>query len=229
VRTTCTYTRQPTPEQEQEQVLACVVRRCRDLYNAALQERRAAWHTCGVRITRASQSAQLPAIKEVRPDDRDLHAQVLHDVLTRLDRAYQAFFRRVLAGKNGEATGSPRFQGAQPSHRFAYKHVGTAATLDHGSLVLAKIGRLAVRRSRPLEGTPKTITLSEEADGWHVRFSCADAPIRPLPPTWCETGIDMGLKVFLVTADGGTVDNPRHYRRGEKRLARAQRRVSRRK
>jgi putative transposase len=37
------------------------------------------------------------------------------------------------------------------------------------------------------------------------------------------------LKVFLVTADGDAVDNPRHFRQAEKALAKAQKRVSRRK
>src|SRR5262249_45494452 len=44
-----------------------------------------------------------------------------------------------------------------------------------------------------------------------------------------ETGIDVGLKVFLVTADGVAIEHPHHYRRGEKRLAKAQQRLSRRK
>jgi putative transposase len=67
------------------------------------------------------------------------------------------------------------------------------------------------------------------ADGWYVCFSCADVPTQPLPPTGCETDIDVGLKDFLSTADGEIVENPRHYRRAEQRLAKAQRRVSRRK
>src|SRR5215469_15074596 len=104
VRKTYTYTLQPTPEQEQ--ALAFVVRRCRELYNAGLQERRDAWQQCGVSITAANQSAQLPAIKQVRPEYREVHAQGLQDVLTRLDRAFQAFFRRV---KAGERPGYPRF------------------------------------------------------------------------------------------------------------------------
>jgi putative transposase len=90
-------------------VVAWVWRRCRDLDNAALQERRAAWGMCGVSITVAGQSAELPAVKEVRPDDHDIHAQVLQEVLARLDCAFQAFFRRV---KNGETPDYPRFQGA---------------------------------------------------------------------------------------------------------------------
>ncbi len=102
--------------------------------------------------------------------------------------------------------------------------------LDDGYLVLSKIGRVAVRWSRPLDGTPKTVTISREADGWYACISCADVPVEPLPPTGRETGIDVGLKVFLVTAaEGGAVENPRHYRRGEEKLAKAQRRVSRRK
>ena len=52
---------------------------------------------------------------------------------------------------------------------------------------------------------------------------------EPLPITGQETGIDVGLKVFLITAEGEAVENPRHYRRAERELKKAQRRVSRRK
>ena len=223
-RKTFKYKLLPTPAQER--TLAFVVRRCRELYNAALQERRDAWQKCGVSITAASQSAQLPAIKEVRPEYRDIHSQVLQDVLTRLDRAFQAFFRRMQAG---EQPGYPRFQGTNRYTSFTYKQFGNGATLDNGFLVLSKIGRVAVRWSRPLAGTPKTVTLSHEADGWYVCFSCAEVPTHPLPPTGKETGIDVGLKVFLITSEGDAVENPRHHRTAEKHLKKAQRRVSRRK
>ena len=91
VRKTYKYKLKPTPEQER--AMAFVLRRCRELYNAALQERKEAWQKCGVSVTVARQSAQLPEVKEVRPEYRDIHSQVLQDVLTRLDRAFQAFFR----------------------------------------------------------------------------------------------------------------------------------------
>jgi putative transposase len=58
--------------------------------------------------------------------------------------------------------------------------------------------------------------------------SCAAVPIEPLPPTGQETGIDVGLQVFLIAADGELVETPRHYRLAEQRLAKAHRRVSRR-
>jgi putative transposase len=93
-----TYQEKLKPTRQQERELDLVLWRCRELYNAALQERRDAWHKCGVSLTAASQSAQLPEIKDVRPEYRDIHSQVLQDVLARLDRAFQAFFRRVKAG-----------------------------------------------------------------------------------------------------------------------------------
>jgi len=224
VRKTLKYKLKPTPEQEQ--AMAFVLRRCRELYNAALQERRDAWQKCGVSVSVAEQSAQLPAVKVVRPEYRDIHSHVLQDVLTRLDRAFQAFFRRL---REGQTPGYPRFQGANRYNSFTYKQFGNGATLDNGFLVLSKIGRLAVRWSRPLEGTPKTITISREADGWYVCFSCADILVQPLPATGRETGIDLGLEAFATLADGTRIFNPGWYRTAERRLKTAQRRVSRRK
>ena len=187
VRKTFKYKLKPTPEQEQ--AMAFVVRRCRELYNAALQERKEAWQKCGVNITVAEPERSTPAIKEARPEYRDIHSQVLQDVLTRLDRAFQRFFA---ASRAERQPGYPRFQGANRYNSFTYKQFGNGATLDNGFLVLSKIGRIAVRWSRPIEGTPKTVTISQEADGWYVCFSCADVPVQPLPATGQETGIDLG-------------------------------------
>ena len=117
----------------------------------------------GRAATQAQQEAELPDLKAAFPEYAALHSQVVQDVLTRLDRALQAFFRRVQAG---ETPGYPRFQGAQRSHSRTDTQCGNGATLDHGVLVLSNIGRLAVRWSRPLEGAPKTVTLAKEADGW---------------------------------------------------------------
>jgi putative transposase len=101
--------------------------------------------------------------------------------------------------------------------------------LDNGFLVLSKIGRIALRWSRSPEGTPKTVTISREADGWYASFSCTEVPIHPRPPTGQETGIDLGLESFATLADGAMLHNPRCYRTAEAYLRRCQRRVARRK
>jgi putative transposase len=109
-----------------------------------------------------------------------VNSQVLQDVMLRVERAYQVFFRRVQAG---ETAGYPRFQGRHRSHSFTYPQVGEhgSARLENGFLVLSTIGRVAVRWSRVPQGTPKTVTSSREADSWYAVLSCADVPARPLP------------------------------------------------
>jgi transposase len=214
----------PTPAQERQ--LEAVLWRCRTLYNTALEQRITLWKQRGVSITRYQQEAELKELRAEMPEYASIHSHVLQDVLARLEKTYQAFFRRMA---NGETPGFPRFQGATRYHSFTYKEYGNGARLDNGCLVLSKIGRVAVRWSRPIEGTPKTVTISKEADGWYVSFSCADVPTEPLPETGHETGIDVGVKVFLITAEGKLVENPRHYRKAERELKKAQKRVSRRK
>jgi putative transposase len=223
VRKSFKYKLCPTPEQER--TCAHILARGRELYHAGLQERRDAWRKCHVTVTRWQQEAQLKAIRAEIPEYGAIHSHVLQDVLARLDRAFQAFFRRLQAG---ETPGYPRFHGRDRYTSFTYKQFGNGARLDNGFLVLAKIGRVAVRWSRPLEGAPKTVTISEEADGWYACFSCADVPTQPLPLTGEETGIDLGVESFATLADGTQIANPRIFRVWEMRLKRAQRRVARR-
>jgi putative transposase len=80
-----------------------------------------------------------------------------------------------------------------------------------------------------MEGTPKTVTISREADGWYACISCADVAVQPLPPTGQETGIDLGIASFAALPDGTRIFHPGWYRQAERALKTAQRRVSRRK
>ncbi|MGH2517797.1 MAG: RNA-guided endonuclease InsQ/TnpB family protein, partial [Ktedonobacterales bacterium] len=227
VRKTYQEKLRPTPAQERE--LERVLWRCRTLYNTALEQRIFLWKQRGVSLTRYQQEAELKALRAELPEYAAIHSHVVQDVLARLDKTYQAFFRRVANGEKSRAVGFPRFHGKDRYHSFTYKEYGNGARLDNGSLVLSKIGRIAVRWSRPIQGTIKTVTISRETDGWYVSFSCAEVPTEPLPETGRETGIDVGVKVFLITADGEIVANPRHYRKAEKQLKKAQKRVARRK
>jgi putative transposase len=226
-QTTCrkTYKEKLRPTPTQERALERVLGRCRVLYNTALEQRITAWQRCRVSVTRYQQEAELKTIRAELPEYAAIHSHVLQDVLARLDKTYQAFFRRVA---NGEQPGFPRFQGHKRYHSFTYKEYGNGARLENGCLVLSKIGRIAVRWSRPIEGMIKTATVSREADGWYVCLSCVHVPTKPLALTGRETGIDVGLTVFLITADGQPVENLRHYRTAERELKKAQQRVSRR-
>jgi putative transposase len=152
-----TYKHRLTPTPEQDQAMEQVLWRCRELYNAGLEERKAAWEKRRVSVNFAMQSAQLPGIREVRPEYRDINAQVLQDVLHRLDRTFQAFVRRV---KDGETPGYLRFQAKGRFDSFTCPQAGEhdGAVLDGGVLSLSKIGHIRIRLHRPIEDHPKTIT-----------------------------------------------------------------------
>src|SRR5689334_19273507 len=136
VRTTHkTYKYKLMPAPEQERMLDTTLWRCRDLYNTALDERKTAWERCHVSLNYYRQKAELPDLKANIPEYRGVHSQVLQDVLLRLDRAFQAFFRRV---SNGEKPGYPRFQGRNRYNSFTYPQYGNGAVLDSGVLSLSK-------------------------------------------------------------------------------------------
>ncbi|HEV8193628.1 MAG TPA: hypothetical protein VGP82_19395 [Ktedonobacterales bacterium] len=86
---------------------------------------------------------------------------MLQDILARLDTTNQACFRRM---QQGEKAGFPRFKSRHRYRAFTFKEYGNGARLDNGTLVLSKFGRIGVYWSRPSAGTPKTVTISREAD-----------------------------------------------------------------
>lgn len=208
--------------------LTATLDRCRKLYNAALQERREAYRLAGKTVTFVQQSAELPAVKVARPEYRNVFSQTLQDVLHRLDKAYQAFFRR---GQAGEKPGFPRFQGRNRYDSFTYPQYGNGATLEYsggkwGTLTLSKLGSFKVRMHRPVQGQIKTVTIHRDGDQWFVCFSCLVDAV-PLPETDTATGVDLGLRHFATLADGSTIENPRHLRRALKKLKKAQQQLSR--
>jgi putative transposase len=121
------------------------------------------WKQRGISVSRYQQEAELKTLRAELPEYGAVHSHVLQDVLARLEKTYKAFFRRLASG---EKPGFPRFHGENRYHSFTYKEYGNGARLANGYLVLSKIGCIAVRWSRQIAGTIKTVTISKEADGW---------------------------------------------------------------
>jgi putative transposase len=193
---------------------------CRELYNAGLQERRDAWEMCGESANFATQCAQLPDIKELRPELKDVHSQVLQATLKKLHRAFENFFRRV---KRGEEPGYPRFKSRDRFDSFCYPQAGFR--LEGNKLHLSKIGSCRLRLSRKIEGTIKTCTIKREASGWFAIFAVEENQCRFLSRTGKKVGIDVGLNSFATLSTGEQIENPRWFRQSEERLAAAQRRL----
>jgi putative transposase len=218
------------PTRNQREALQFILDRNRELYNAALEERREAWRMSRVSISYNDQSAQLPEIKEIRPQYKEIYSQILQDTLKRVDKAFKNFFRRV---KQGEKAGYPRFQGYDRYDSFTYpqieKRVGKpTVTIENGKVILPKIGHIKVKQHRPMEGKAKTCTIKREGEHWYVIFTCETQMQKKLPYTDLATGIDMGLKHFYTSSNGDVVDNPRFFRKSHGLLKKRQQRLSKR-
>jgi putative transposase len=209
------------PNRRQREKLQATLDVCRELYNAALQERREAWSSQRKGIHYVEQANQLPDIKAVREDVRAVHSQVLQDVLRRIDKAFQAFFLRC---QRGQVPGFPRFRSQSRYGSFTYPQAGFQL---NGRLSLSKIGEIKIKLHRPIKGQIKTLTIRRENGTWYACFSCV-VEAEPLPANDKAVGLDVGLLSFVTRSDGPGIGNPRLFKRAQKRLRRVQRRVARR-
>ncbi len=197
---------------------------CRRLYNMALEQRIAVYEQDQESISQYEQMRQLPDLKADFPEYREVDAQVLQEVLDRLDKAYKGFFRRV---KNGDKPGFPRFKGRDRYNSFTLKQ--TSWKLDGKYLTIHNVGRFKLKLSRQILGDIKTVTIRREATGkWYVCFSCNNVPERVLAKSFKSIGLDVGIKSFLVDSEGNKVDNPAYFRQSERLLRRRQRTLCRR-
>ncbi len=197
---------------------------CRELYNSALQERRDAWEINRVSVNYHTQRAQLPEIKLIRPEIRGVYSQILQDVLRRISKTFDAFFRRIQCG---EKAGYPRFKSENRYVSFSY--VQSGFKLVGNRLVLSKIGTVKLHLSRQIKGTIKNCTLKREVFGWFVIFAVENEPEK-LPHCDKAVGIDIGLENFATyTGDKEPTPNPRFFERLQKKLRVKQRIVARRK
>ncbi|MGH7889487.1 MAG: RNA-guided endonuclease InsQ/TnpB family protein [Thermodesulfobacteriota bacterium] len=209
------------PTKKQARALQGQLDECRWLYNELLEQRKVSHEELDHSLSKYEQSMFLPLLKEERPSLSRVHSQVLQNVVDRLDKAFQGFFRRC---KAGEMPGFPRFRGVHRYNSFCYPQSGFSLVGD--KLKLSKLGPIRVKMHRPAEGEIKICTLRMNASGdWDVSLSC-EVDVTPLPPKEEAVGIDMGLEYFATLSNGQDISNPRFFQREEAALAKAQRKLA---
>jgi putative transposase len=213
------------PTTRQHVALAACVDAHRELYNAALQERRDGWsHANKTRISYGDQSAQLTEMRAVRPDQAVWSFSSQQATLRRLNKAFAGFFRRL---KAGHTAGYPRFKGKARFHSVQWPKDGDGARWlpEQRRVYLQGIGQVKVDLHREVVGRVKTIQIKRQGRRWMLVLSCDDIPTNPLPVIGRQVGIDVGVVSFATTSDGEHVNNPRWARASARRLAVAQQRL----
>lgn len=213
------------PNAEQENLILRTFGCCRYVYNHYLAERMEAYKETGKTPTRFMQDKNLTLLKQQEETKwlREVDKCALQNELKFLHVAYQNFFRRV---KNGEKPGYPRFKSKKNGHQ-SYQTNSNIKVLD-GAVQLPKLGKVKCRISKEIKGRILSATVSRTPGGrYFVALCCTDVDISPLPPTGQAVGVDLGLKAFAVTSEGMEYPNHKHLSKSLKRLARLQRRLSR--
>jgi putative transposase len=204
----------------QRRILEQQLEECRWVYNQVLAARRDAYAE-GAPLGLYDTVNLLPDWKAERPTLKHVHSQVLQNICQRVHLAFESFFQRVKRG--ADDVGFPRFKPFGRYDSITYPQYGNGVRLEGARLLVSKIGAVQVVLHRPIEGTPKTVTLTRSATGkWYACLSC-ETSARLMEPTERITGLDVGLAAFATLSNGEQIENPRFYRTDEADLKRVQR------
>lgn len=187
------------------------------LYNAALEQRIAAWRSRRLRVTFAEQCRNLT---QLRADDARyaaLGAQSAQVTLKRLDLAFRSFFRRC---KGKQVPGFPRFKALERFSGWGYKTHGDgfrfvpASRNRHGRLILSGVGTIPVRGRARTPGDVATCEITRKDCRWYAVLTLRVTPSRA--GGRAAIGLDWGVSQFATLAheDGSfrEIGNPRFVR-----------------
>jgi len=211
----------------QERELGIMLETHRRLYNYCLKMRIASWECEHVSISYKFQSWCFKGMRIGNPFMARLNFSSAQATMRRLDKAYQAFFRRVKAGE--EKPGFPRFKGKGRFNSIEFPAYGSGIRLNGDKLRIQNVGIVKVKLHRPFDGKIKTATLKLEGDKWFLILSCdlgETAVVKSVNP---PVGIDVGLESFATSSDGEHEPNPRFLKQELPEIRRAGRAVSRKK
>lgn len=197
---------------------------CRYLFNWSLEERKTAYEKQGKSLSYGYQQNKLPGLKKERPWFKGVYSQVLQNVLKRVDRSYQNFFRRVKEKK--EKPGFPKFKKKGQWYSITYPQF--IKSPERGKITIPKIGKLKIIYHRPIPiiGLVKTLTIKKDGGKWFACFSVEipEKKVELKQDLSKSIGIDLGLIDYYYGSDGLHVPVPKYFRKQENRLKKHQKR-----
>jgi putative transposase len=215
----------PAPGQRQQ--LARLFGCTRVVYNDCLRLREES-HARGEQITDAEVQHRVVTLAKLTTERTwlaEVSSVALVQACNDARRAYQNWFGSLAGRRKGRKIGHPRPRRKHGRQSARFTRNGFAL---HGELLyIAKAGDIKVRWSRPLPSAPSSVTVICEPDGRYYASFVVERAASPLPACDREVGIDLGLASLIATSDGELITNPRFLRAKERKLARAQRSLSR--
>ena len=192
----------------------------RFIYNKMLADRLAHYNSTGKKLnnTPAQYKDEFPWLKEV-------DSLALANAQLNLNKAYNNFF------SNPKHYGKPKFKSKKSGHlSYSTNNQKGSVRLEGNKIKLPKVGWVKIKLHRPLlsNSTIKTVTISKTPTGkYYISILLEyDNQVIPIIPK-VFLGLDYAMHGLYVASNGLTADYPGYYRRMEKKLAKAQRKLAR--
>jgi putative transposase len=217
------------PTVGQKEALETWLQFCRQTYNSALLDKQRKYHDSKKSYTREEMQRQLKLDKKKYPFLKEVPSQPLQEVFLRLKKAFDRFFSKdvrypkLKKYKDYNSMTFSQFGFNNKGHRYAMSFS------NNGKLYNKKLGEVDILLHRPLEGTIKQLIIKRQGQKWYAIF-CVKRQASPLAiDNTNAIGLDVGLNKFAVLSNGVDYENPRFLRKKEKRLKKAQGKLSMRK
>jgi putative transposase len=203
---------------------------CRFVWNRALAAQDELFRDENAKLlTRTELINKLPDWKREHPFLADAQAQILQQTLKDLDLAYRAFFRRLKKIRAGDYS-----EGSDPGYpRFKKKYLHDSFRFPQGfkfqgrHVFLPKLGWFRFYKSREIQGVPKNVTVTRDGPHWYISVQVKQEIPDPAPAREPSAGMDLGVSRFLTLSDGSYTEPLDAFRNLEDKLAREQRKLSR--
>ncbi|WP_342563053.1 IS200/IS605 family element RNA-guided endonuclease TnpB [Paenibacillus sp. FSL R7-0345] len=207
------------PTHEQEQYFANVFGCVRFIYNRMLADKMEHYKQTETMLknTPAQYKKDFEWLKEV-------DSLALANAQLNLDKAYKNFFRN-------KKVGFPKFKSKKTNnHSFTTNNQNGTIAIENGTIKIPKLKtKIKIKLHRQFAGLIKSCTISKTPTGKYYAALLVDTDILPLLKLDTKMGVDLGLKDFAITSHGEFIPNPKYLRKSEKRLAKLQKDLSRKK
>ena len=206
------------------------------LYNKILKNARSEYQKdAKSKLNRSTLNRYMKDAMRENKDLLKLYSQTRQDIFIRVQKSYQNFFRRVRQKKQGRKikAGFPRFKSRDRYHSLTYPQDNGAFAIERKNkssmLRVSRIGRMKIELHNDMEGKIKTLTLKKEAGRYYAIFTASKEIESPKVEDTNPVGIDLGLNSFITLSDGSKTQKPKFIQERQKRLAKWQRMISKRK
>lgn len=193
------------------------------LYNAALEQRIAAYQRRSISLRYKDQSAELKATRAAHDGLARWSYTAEQQVLRKLEKTFAAFFGRI---RRGAKPGFPRFRARDRYHAADFRVADGLTIRKSGRLGFVGVpGEIKVRWHRPLPSKPKSAILTRRAGKWYIVFHVEIAAAEQ--QDGAAIGIDLGLTSLAALSTGELIARPNHTKHAAKKLRRLQRALAR--